>query len=129
MRKFFTVVARLLAATFAILFVLTAIPALLLSTFERNIFKADLYKQAFVEQHIYNDLPGILGEMLTTSVSFNPCEQNPVTCEDIPPEATSEPPLAVAGKPAIPDVAVSIPIVPATGTQRICSASHQIAYK
>jgi len=88
-RTFFTVVARFFASIFAILFVLTAVPTLLLSTVERNLFEADLYKHAFTEGQLYNRLPGILGEMLVSSATFNPCEQNPVTCEEVPPELSA----------------------------------------
>ncbi|MBU4226371.1 MAG: hypothetical protein KKC71_11210, partial [Chloroflexi bacterium] len=83
MRKVFTFFARFIAAIFAILFVITAVLALLLFNVERQLFNPNLYKRALTEQQIYKHLPGIIGELLTTSMSYNPCAQNPLVCEDI----------------------------------------------
>lgn len=83
MRKVLTFFARFIAAIFAILFVITAVLALLLFNVERQLFNPNLYKRALTEQQIYKHLPGIIGELLTTSMSFNPCAQNPLICEDI----------------------------------------------
>jgi len=44
MRKFFTVIARLIASIFAILFVITTILALLLTTLNQQIFSSKLGK-------------------------------------------------------------------------------------
>ncbi|MBU2611697.1 MAG: hypothetical protein KJ606_12250 [Chloroflexi bacterium] len=83
MRKVLTFFARFIAAIFAILFVITAVLALLLFNVERQLFNPNLYKRALTEQQIYKHLPGIIGELLTTSMSYNPCAQNPLVCEDI----------------------------------------------
>ncbi|MBA4380031.1 MAG: hypothetical protein C0393_05005 [Anaerolinea sp.] len=83
MRKVFTFIARFIAAIFAILFVITAVLALLLFNVERQLFNPHLYKKAITEQQLYDHLPGIIGELLTTSMSYNPCAQNPLLCEDI----------------------------------------------
>lgn len=83
MRKAFTFFARFIAAIFAILFVITAVLALLLFNVERQLFNPNLYKRALTEQQIYKHLPGIIGELMTTSMSYNPCAQNPLVCEDI----------------------------------------------
>lgn len=83
MRKALTFFARFIAAIFAILFVITAVLALLLFNIERQLFNPNLYKRALTEQQIYKHLPGILGELMTTSMSYNPCAQNLLVCEDI----------------------------------------------
>ncbi|MDP3185889.1 MAG: hypothetical protein Q8M58_11490 [Anaerolineales bacterium] len=83
MCKVFTFFARFIAAIFAILFVITAVLALLLFNVERQLFNPNLYKRALTEEQIYKHLPGIIGELLTTSMSYNPCAQNPLVCEDI----------------------------------------------
>ncbi len=82
MRKFFTVIARLIALIFAIFFVFTAILALLLTTINRQVFNANLYKKAMVEQNIYERLPEIVGVTVTSTSNFlsNPCAQNPLAC-------------------------------------------------
>jgi hypothetical protein len=86
MRKFFAVIARFIAAIFSILFVITSILALFFTTINRQMFNTSLYKNVLVEQNIYERLPGILGKMITTSLSSNPCTKNPVTCENISPD-------------------------------------------
>lgn len=86
MRKVLTIFARFIAASFAILFVITAVLALLLFNVERQLFNPHFYKKAITEQQLYDHLPGIIGELLTTSMSYNPCAQNPLLCEDISPE-------------------------------------------
>jgi hypothetical protein len=86
MGKFFTVIARFFASIFSILFVITTILALLLTTINRQMFNANLYKNALAEQNIYERFPSTLGIILTSSISFNPCAGNPMACEDISPE-------------------------------------------
>jgi len=81
MRKFFTVIARSIAAICAILFVITMVLALFLSTFGRQMFKANLYKQALAEEGVYDQLPAILGETLVSTAFYDPCEQNPLSCK------------------------------------------------
>jgi hypothetical protein len=86
MRKVLTVLSKTIATLFAILFVITAVLVILLFNIERQMFSANLYKSALTEEQVYERLPGILGELLTTSISYNPCTQNPLVCEDISPE-------------------------------------------
>ena len=74
-----------LAAISAILFVITAVLALWLTAFERQLFNPQLYKDALAQQHVYYQLPVILGEILTSNQPLNPCAGSPVTCEDIIP--------------------------------------------
>ncbi len=82
MRKFFTVIARFIATIFAILFVITTILAILLTTINRQMFSAKLYKNALAEQNIYERLPEIVGVAVTSMSSFlsNPCAENPLAC-------------------------------------------------
>ncbi|MEW6092787.1 MAG: hypothetical protein AB1531_02370 [Chloroflexota bacterium] len=86
MRKFFTGVARFIAALFAILFVITTVLALILFNLGGQLFNPKLYKNALAELDIYQALPSLVGRLLTSDVSINPCAENPIVCEDISPE-------------------------------------------
>jgi len=86
MRKVFSVIAKFLATIFAFLFVVTAVLALLLFTIGQRVFTAELYKRALAEEQVYTRLPSIIAEQLASSMSYNPCAENPLVCEDIPPE-------------------------------------------
>jgi hypothetical protein len=86
MRIFFTVIARFIATIFAALFVVSTILALTLTSMNQQLFNASIYKNALVEQDFYDHLQRSLGEMLTTSLTYNPCLRNPLTCEEISPE-------------------------------------------
>jgi hypothetical protein len=79
-RKFLSVIARVIAAIFATLFVITAVIGILLTTLNGQIFNANLYKNALVEQNIYSRLPEIVGAAITRSVLNDPCAQNPLAC-------------------------------------------------
>ena len=65
---------------------ITAILAIWLTPFDRQLFNPQLYKDALAQQHVYYQLPIILGEILTSNQPLNPCAGSPVTCENIPPE-------------------------------------------
>lgn len=80
MRKFITVIARFIAALFAIWFVISTILALLLTTINRQMYNANLIKNALVEQNFYAHLPEIVGIALTSSFVNNPCAQNQLAC-------------------------------------------------
>jgi hypothetical protein len=86
MRKFLTVIARIIASFFAILFVIATILALFLSAIGWQLFNPKLYKSALVNQGIYEHLPNIVSEMLISTISTNPCDQNPLICENVSPE-------------------------------------------
>jgi len=66
MRQFLTGVAKFFTAVFAILFVITAVLALLLYNAGQQLFNPGLYKKALVSQNVYERLPGIISVMLTT---------------------------------------------------------------
>jgi len=89
MAAFLKVLSRFFAILCAILFVITAIPTLLLFNLERRVFDPDTYKQALLDQNIYQRMPAILGEVLSSSVNYHPCATNPVACgaENRSPEA------------------------------------------
>ena len=80
MRKFFTVIARTIAAIFAIFLVITTILAVLLTTLNRRIFDSCVYKNALVENDIYARLPEIIGVGLTTSTAGSLCGQSQLAC-------------------------------------------------
>jgi len=86
MRKFLTFLSKTIAVFFAVLFVITAVLVILLFNLERKMFSATLYKSALADQQIYERLPEIVGTLLTTSISYNPCAENPLLCEEIPDE-------------------------------------------
>ncbi len=88
MKTFFRILARSVAAIFALLFVLTLPVVLLVVNIERQFLDSGIYKQALNREEIYKDLPALLSQTLASSVSINPCENNPVACgaEDPDPE-------------------------------------------
>jgi len=52
----------------ALLFVLTAVPALILFNFDRRAFTAETYQQAFARSNFYDQLPALMAEsMLATT--------------------------------------------------------------
>ena len=57
------------AAFFAILFIVTAVLALLLFNFDRKAFTAQTYQEAFAREDFYNKLPGMMAKAITTSDS------------------------------------------------------------
>src|SRR5574340_246743 len=91
MRGCLELLTKFLAIIASIFFVLTAVIALVLFNLESRVFDADTYKQALLDQNIYERMPAILGEVLSSSASLNPCASNPITCglEGRSPEAIS----------------------------------------
>lgn len=80
MRKFFAVIARVIAGIFALFFVITTILAILLTNINEHMFNAKLYKNTLVEQNLYGRLPEIVGVAITRSFSSDPCAQNKLAC-------------------------------------------------
>ncbi|MFZ5905069.1 MAG: hypothetical protein ACOYZ8_16105 [Chloroflexota bacterium] len=91
MKEFFDGFLKFFAVLFAILFVATAVLALLLFNVEGRVFNEALYLTALEKQGFFERLPAILGETLGNSASLNPCETNPIACqlENRSPEATA----------------------------------------
>ena len=63
---------KFLAGVCAILFIITGVLALLFFNIERKAFSAVTYKQAFDKLQLYNRMPGILAEILSTAIAQNP---------------------------------------------------------
>ena len=80
MHKFLTVVARVIAAVFASLFVLTTVLAILLTALNGQIFNASLYKNALLDRNIYARMPEIVAAAITSSNLSNACSQDLLSC-------------------------------------------------
>ncbi|MCI0553409.1 MAG: hypothetical protein L0287_20880 [Anaerolineae bacterium] len=63
---------KFIAAICAFLFIVTGVIALLLFNIERKAFSSATYKQAFENQNLYQRMPAILSNIVTTSVIQNP---------------------------------------------------------
>lgn len=62
---------QFVAGVCAILFVLTGVLALLFFNIERKAFSSETYKQAFERLQLYNRMPRILADSLTTAIAQN----------------------------------------------------------
>lgn len=60
-----------LAGICAILFIITGVLALLFFNIERKAFSAETYKQAFEKLQLYDRMPRILADALTTAITQN----------------------------------------------------------
>ena len=59
---------KIIGSIFAVLFVFTAVPALIFFNFDRRAFSAETYQKAFVNSDFYDKLPAVLAEtMVSTS--------------------------------------------------------------
>jgi len=63
---------KFFAAICVVLFVISAVIALLLFNIERKAFSSETYKQAFENQRLYERIPSMLASTLTTSIAENP---------------------------------------------------------
>ena len=68
MTKFGSVSAKLAALLFSIAFVLSAVLSLVLTSIDRRLLSATIYKNALVQQQVYNRLPRVLAEQLVLAV-------------------------------------------------------------
>ena len=64
----------------AIALVLLATLAVILVTLDRDLLNAGTYKNALVQQQVYNRMPRILAEQLYTILNGNPCTTDPLMC-------------------------------------------------
>jgi len=62
-------IKKILAAIFAVLFIVTAIPALILFNFERRAFTVETYQKAFANADFYDQLPAIMAETMISSTT------------------------------------------------------------
>ncbi len=86
MRKFWSGVARGMAVLLAIVFILTAVVALLLVGVDQELLVSSTYKNALASRQVYNRLPGIVAEQLVVGMNFSPCAANSLRCENIDPQ-------------------------------------------
>ncbi|MBL8063421.1 MAG: hypothetical protein JNK32_10400 [Anaerolineales bacterium] len=61
--------SKTIAAIFAVLFVITAVMALILFNFDRRAFNAETYQQAFARGDFYNALPALMAEVMSSSTT------------------------------------------------------------
>jgi hypothetical protein len=94
MRKIFaaipTLLARFIAVLLATLTIVATILVLLLSSVDRTLLNAGTYKRAFSENQVYDQLPALLSQQLSTDqrLAADPCAEYPLVCaiEDASPE-------------------------------------------
>lgn len=79
--KFLTACARLLAAFFAILFIISALISLLTLNAERHFADPELYKRVLLEERVYDSLPRLLSIQISEGMTYNPCDEDPSACE------------------------------------------------
>jgi hypothetical protein len=75
-----------MAVLLAIVFVLTAVAALLLIGVDQELLVSSTYKNALASRQVYNRLPGIVAEQLVVGMNFSPCAANSLRCENIDPQ-------------------------------------------
>ncbi|MBN2256635.1 MAG: hypothetical protein JW704_02275 [Anaerolineaceae bacterium] len=75
-------VARVFAILFTVLFVITAMTALVVYNIFNQAFDSEIYKQSINRAGIYDHLTDLLGEQLVFQLSHNTCLQNPTSCTE-----------------------------------------------
>lgn len=58
---------KIIGMVFAVLFILTAVPALILFNFDRRAFTAQTYQKAFAKDDFYGKLPIVMAEAMTST--------------------------------------------------------------
>lgn len=65
------IIKKVLAIIFAILFVLTTVPALVFFTFDRRAFKPETYQRVLANEDFYNRIPAVMAQaMVSSSIDF-----------------------------------------------------------
>lgn len=65
------IIKKVLAIIFAILFVLTAVFALVFFTFDRRAFKAETYQRVLANEDFYDRIPAVMAQaMVSSSIDF-----------------------------------------------------------
>jgi hypothetical protein len=64
-------IKKILAYLFAVLFVLSAVFALISFNFERRAFRAETYQQVLATEDFYNRIPAVMAEAMVSSPSTN----------------------------------------------------------
>ena len=86
MHKFWNSAAVFFAVLLAVVLVLLATAAVLLVNIDRDLLNAGTYKDALVQQQVYNRMPRILAEQLYTILNGNSCASNLLVCGNASPE-------------------------------------------
>lgn len=73
--------ARILAAICLVLFIVSAVIALLLVNIRFHLLSPETYSQAFSDAGVYEKLPGLAADQLLYGMAFNPCLADPSQCE------------------------------------------------
>jgi hypothetical protein len=89
MKRFWTGVARFLAVLGCFAFVFTALFALVLVSVDGRLLNAGIYKRALASRQVYQRMPRLIAEQLSMPMSFNPCAENPLQCENPTAEFTA----------------------------------------
>lgn len=79
--KFLRACSKVIAACLAIAFVISALIALILFNIQGKLLKSETYKDALEQQGIYERLPSLVTKQIATSMTYNPCRENPEQCE------------------------------------------------
>jgi hypothetical protein len=58
---------KIIGSIFAVLFVITAVPALIFFNFDRRAFSAETYQKAFVNSGLYDKLPTVLAQTMVSA--------------------------------------------------------------
>ena len=79
--KFLSACSKTIAAVFAAVFIILALITLILFIVQGQLLNSKTYKTAFEEQEIYNQLPVLAAKQIATSMTNNPCREDPEQCE------------------------------------------------
>ncbi len=78
---------KILATIFAILFIITAIAALIFFNFDRKAFTAETYQKGFAKADFYNQLPAIIAQAMASTTNE---EQLPIVMRGMSTQAWDE---------------------------------------
>jgi hypothetical protein len=79
--KFLGSCSKTIAVGCAILFIISALSALILFNLQSHYLNPDTYTTVLDQQEVYDRLPAILAEQIAYSMTYNPCLENPEECE------------------------------------------------
>jgi len=82
MSRFWRGVARFLAVLLSLVFILTAVAAMLLQVADQELLVSSTYKDALISQQAYTRLPRVLAGQLVFSMDYNPCVDDALRCEN-----------------------------------------------
>jgi hypothetical protein len=73
--------SKTIAAGFVIMFIISALSALILFNLQSHYLDPQTFKTVLDEQEVYDRLPAFLAEQIAYSMTYNPCLDNPAECE------------------------------------------------